>query len=99
MDNLKKSVNNIKALRIFKDVTSEVLPVDGSKKKNINITVEEKPTGEILASAGVGSDGGTLGFSVSEKNFMGRGIGLTTSATISEERFKGEFTVLNPNFT
>lgn len=93
-----KSVNNIKALRIFKDVTSEVLPIDGSKKKNINITVEEKPTGEILASAGVGSDGGTLGFSVSEKNFMGRGIGLTTSATISEERFKGEFTVLNPNF-
>ncbi len=93
-----KSINNLKALRIFENVKDEVVSIDNSQQKNINITVEEKPTGEILASAGVGNDGGTVGFSVSEKNFMGRGIGLVTSLNLSEEKIKGEFTVNNPNF-
>ena len=73
-----KSINNLKALRIFADVKDEVVSIENSQQKNIKITVEEKPTGEILASAGVGNDGGTVGFSVSEKNFMGRGIGLVS---------------------
>ena len=30
--------------------------------KIINITVEEKPTGEISAGAGFGTNGGTIGF-------------------------------------
>ena len=93
-----KSINNLKALRIFADVKDEVIPGENPQQKDIKITVEEKPTGEILASAGVGNDGGSIGFSVSEKNFMGRGIGLISSLTLSEERVKGEFTVNNPNF-
>ena len=36
----------------------------------INIEIEEKATGEISAGAGVGSTGGTIGFSVSENNYM-----------------------------
>ena len=47
----------------------EVISKENSQQKDIKITVEEKPTGEILASAGVGNDGGTIGFSVSEKIF------------------------------
>ena len=93
-----KSINNLKALRIFADVKDEVIPGENPQQKDIKITVEEKPTGEILASAGVGNDGGSIGFSISEKNFMGRGIGLISSLTLSEERVKGEFTVNNPNF-
>ena len=77
-----KSINNLKALRIFGDVKDEIISIDNSQQKNIKITVEEKPTGEILASAGVGNDGGTIGFSVSEKNFMGRGIGLVSSLSL-----------------
>ena len=93
-----KSINNLKALRIFAEVKDEVITVGDSQQKDIKITVEEKPTGEILASAGVGNDGGTVGFSVSEKNFMGRGVGLISSLSLSEEKVKGEFTVNNPNF-
>ncbi len=93
-----KSINNLKALRIFAEVKDEVITVGDSQQKDIKITVEEKPTGEILASAGVGNDGGTVGFSVSEKNFMGRGVGLVSSLSLSEEKVKGEFTVNNPNF-
>ena len=93
-----KSINNLKALRIFESVKDEVVSIENSQQKNINITVQEKPTGEILASAGVGNDGGTIGFSVTEKNFLGRGVGLVSSLNLSEERIKGEFTVNNPNF-
>ena len=93
-----KSINNLKALRIFADVKDEVVSGKNPNQKDIKITVEEKPTGEILASAGVGNDGGTVGFSVTEKNFMGRGIGLISSLSLSEEKVKGEFTVNNPNF-
>ena len=93
-----KSINNLKALRIFADVKDEVVSGENPQQKDIKITVEEKPTGEILASAGVGNDGGSVGFSVSEKNFMGRGIGLVSSLSLSEEKVKGEFTVNNPNF-
>ena len=93
-----KSINNLRALRIFADVEDEITTNEDSKQKDIKITVEEKPTGEILASAGVGNDGGSVGFSVSEKNFMGRGIGLVSSLNLSEEKIKGEFTVNNPNF-
>ena len=93
-----KSINNLKALRIFADVKDEIINIQGSQQKNVKITVEEKPTGEILASAGVGNDGGTIGFSVSEKNFLGRGIGLISALSLSDEKVKGEFTVDNPNF-
>tara|TARA_B100001057_G_scaffold366762_1_gene370122 strand:+ start:4604 stop:6838 length:2235 start_codon:yes stop_codon:yes gene_type:complete len=93
-----KSINNLKALRIFKEVKDEIIPIPNSQQKDIKITVQEQPTGEILASAGIGNDGGTVGFSISEKNFMGRGVGLVSSLTLSEERVKGEFTVNNPNF-
>ncbi len=93
-----KTINNLKALRIFADVKDEIISIENSQQKNIKITVEEKPTGEILASAGIGNDGGTIGFSISEKNFMGRGVGLISALSLSDEKIKGQFTVENPNF-
>ena len=93
-----KGLNNIKALNIFKTVNSETIEGSSPSSKIINIEVVEKPTGEISLGAGVGSDGGTVGFSVSENNFLGNGIGLDTNALISSSQFKGKFTVTNPNY-
>ena len=45
----------------------------GEDKKVININVQEKPTGEISAGAGFGTDGGTFMFGVKENNFLGKG--------------------------
>ena len=47
-----KSVNNLKKLNFFKNVNSEILEGKENNSKIINITVEEKPTGEIMAGAG-----------------------------------------------
>ena len=93
-----KSINNMKSRNIFSDVKSEIIDTSEGNLKNIDITVEEKATGEILVGAGVGSEGGTAQFSVSENNFLGKGIRLSTGLRISEERLRGNFTVTNPNF-
>ncbi len=93
-----KSINNMKARNIFQKVTSEIIDTEDGNLKNIDITVEEKATGEILVGAGVGSEGGTAQFSVAENNFLGKGVKLSTGLRISETRLRGNFTVTNPNF-
>ena len=60
--------------------------------------VEEKPTGEISASAGVGTAGSSIGAGIRENNFLGRGISLISNLTLSEDSIKGIFSVVNPNF-
>ncbi len=93
-----KSINNIKALNIFKTVDSKILTDDVKKSKTIEITIEEKPTGEIMAGAGVGTDGGMFSFGVKENNYLGRGIKLNSELNVSEERVSGIFSFSNPNF-
>ena len=93
-----KSTNNLKSLNFFKDVKSEVTEGSDPNSKIINITVKEKPTGEIAAGAGAGTSGGTLGFSVKENNYLGKGLGVEATATVTEETFKGVFSVNNPNY-
>ena len=93
-----KSINNLKGKNIFQEVNSKIIDTPDANLKDIKITVEEKATGEVLVGAGVGSDGGTAQFSVAENNFLGKGIKLSTSLRVSEERLRGNFTVTNPNF-
>ena len=93
-----KSLNNLRSLNIFKTVKSETIDGSGPATKIINISVEEKPTGEISLGAGFGSDGGTVGFSVNENNFLGKGVKLSSSLRVSADTVKGNFTVNNPNF-
>ena len=93
-----KSINNIRATNLFKSVSTDVKDGSEISTKIIDINVEEKPTGEISVGAGVGSEGGTVGFSVSENNFLGKGIRLSSSINLSEDSISGDFTVNNPNF-
>jgi len=93
-----KSLNNLRSLNIFKTVKSETIDGSAPATKIINISVEEKPTGEISLGAGFGSNGGTVGFSVNENNFLGKGVKLSSSLRVSADTVKGNFTVNNPNF-
>ena len=94
----KKTLNNLKSLNFFSTVESEVLDVTNENKKIINITVDEKPTGEIMAGAGVGTSGGTVAFGISENNYLGRGVEFSANATISAESLKGLVSINNPNY-
>jgi outer membrane protein insertion porin family len=93
-----KSVNNIKNLNFFKSVKSKVKEGSIDGQKVIDVFVEEKPTGEITASAGVGTSGTTFGAGISEKNFLGRGLSLNSNLLVGEDSIRGLFSVQNPNF-
>ena len=94
----KKSINNIKSLRFFKSVNSNVIEGNSQNSKIINISVEEKPTGEISAGAGFGTEGASIMFAVRENNYLGKGLQVGSQVTINEESVKGNFSVTNPNF-
>ena len=93
-----KSVNNLKKLNFFKNVNSEILEGKENNSKIINITVEEKPTGEIMAGAGFGTSGSTLTFGVKENNYLGKGLSVDANVTISPENFKGKLGISNSNY-
>tara|TARA_B100001057_G_C22837679_1_gene945802 strand:+ start:60 stop:2303 length:2244 start_codon:yes stop_codon:yes gene_type:complete len=94
----KKSENNIKSLNFFKRVKSKIIDGKDQNSKIINYEVEEKPTGEIIAGAGVGTDGGTFFFGVRENNYLGKGVSVDASLNLSAESIKGNYSITNPNF-
>ncbi len=93
-----KTVNEIKSLNFFKTVETEI--VEGKKQgfKVINLTVEEKPTGEITAGAGFGTSGEVVEFGVKENNYLGEGIAVTSNLSLSSDKISGIFLLDNPNF-
>ena len=93
-----KSINQIKSLNFFKNTDGVVINGKNTNNKIINITVEEKATGEIALAAGAGTSGATIGFGVKENNFLGKGITLNSSLTLTDQTIKGQFNVINPNF-
>jgi outer membrane protein insertion porin family len=93
-----KSINQMKSLNFFKTIEGKVLDGKINNTKILNIYLEEKPTGEIFASAGVGTDGGSVGFGIKENNFLGKGVSLDANFSVSSDTFKGEFGLNNPNF-
>ncbi len=93
-----KSVNNLKNLNFFKSVKSNVINGKNENSKIINYKIEEKPTGEITAGAGVGTDGGSFFFGVKENNYLGKGVSVNANTTIASDSLKGNFSVTNPNF-
>ena len=96
--NLEKSVAEIKQRRIFKDVKYEI--IDGSKNnlKIININVEEQPTGEIGAGAGIGTSGGTVAFNIKENNWLGEGKSVEVEMQLDQEAIVGNLTFSDPNY-
>ena len=94
----QKSINNIKSTNIFKKVDSKILDTDDNSLKIIDITVEEKPTGQISAGAGIGTSGASTSFGIQENNFLGKGIKLDSNLSLSEETIRGLFAYTKPNY-
>jgi len=95
---VNKSINKIKGRNIFGNVNRKTLPGSTDDLKILEITVEEKATGEIMAGAGVGTEGTNFMFSIRENNWLGKGVHLTTAFSISEQRITGNIAVTDPNY-
>ena len=93
-----KSINKIKSRNIFGKVESKILDGSGPNLKIIDLTVEEKATGEISLGAGIGTSGGTVGGGIKENNFLGKGIKLDSNLQVSSKTVEGRFTYEKPNF-
>ena len=92
-----KSIQSLKARNIFKKVDYKVS--DGKNlNKVIDLSVEEKATGEIFAGAGTGTTGSTFSAGIKENNYSGLGIQLDTDLTLTDDSIKGKFSINNPNY-
>jgi len=95
-----KTINNLKSLNFFKDVSGKISEPSqsASDEITIDILVEEKPTGEIGASAGGGTNGATAGFFIRENNYLGKGLGLSAEMILNSESIKGTLALTDPNY-
>ena len=95
---LNNSINEIRSLGIFKGVSSKTVEGKSDKFKIVNITVEETPTGEIMAGAGTGTSGTSVTFGIKEKNYLGEGRKLDANLTISDTSVEGLFSTTIRNY-
>jgi len=95
---VEQSISRLKARNIFKTVEYKLN--DGSSKdlKVMEIKVEEKPTGEIAAGAGVGTEGTSFSFSLKENNYLGKGLNVDASLSMTEHSIRGGLSMKEPNF-
>jgi len=95
---LDQSIAKIQAMNIFGGVKLNRENGEKVDQKVIKILVEEKPTGEISAGAGIGTNGGSFAFNITENNWLGKGISVSTNLELSSETFNGGLSVIDPNF-
>ena len=98
MINLEKSISKIKARNIFNEVKYTITDSEEKNLKIIDIEVEERPTGEISAGAGVGTSGGAIAFGIKENNWMGTGKAVEFKLDLDEESLSGVLSMMNPNY-
>ena len=95
---LDKSISNIQSRNIFRTVTRSVSNGSSKDLKIIDISVEEKPTGEISAGAGIGTNGGSLAFNVKENNWLGEGKGVGFQVQLDQSSLSGVINYTDPNY-
>jgi outer membrane protein insertion porin family len=79
---LDRSRNRVRALGFFKEVEIEEVPTGDADRVDINVNIQEQPTGELAFSAGFSSsESYLLDLSMSQRNVLGRG--QSASARIS----------------
>lgn len=94
---LKKSIDNLKSTGIFKDVTAKI----SEKNDNLvdlDIKVEEQPTGSISAGIGLGSSGSTVTTGLQERNLFGSGNSLFSNVSLGTEKISGNVNLVQPDF-
>ena len=95
---LDKSIASIKSRNIFRTVEKTVKAGSSNDFKIIDIRVEEQPTGEISAGAGVGTDGGSFAFNIKENNWLGQGKNIGLDFEVSTDSIAGTFSYIDPNY-
>ena len=91
-----KTINKLKSKGYFKTVNSNIVNGSADNLKILEITVEEKPTGEIYFDRSWYFR--CIYDFLKENNFLGKGISLDTALELSATTIKGQFIYSKPNF-
>jgi outer membrane protein insertion porin family len=94
---IKRSRNNLRRLGYFDDVRIGELSGSAPDKMNLNVEVKERPTGSVSAGFGYSSVDKLIGTaSISQSNFLGTGIKLDISGTVSSSSSKYQIGFTEP---
>ncbi|EAQ67518.1 outer membrane protein [Marinomonas sp. MED121] len=99
--NIQRSKRRIERLGYFGEVNLRTIPVKGSSDLvDIDIDVQEQPSGSIQASIGYSEgDGAQLGFGISKRNFLGTGNKASFNISSSDTTKSYTLSYDNPFFT
>lgn len=100
-DKIQRSRVRLQRLSFFEDVNVETPAVpDSADQVDVNITVKERPTGNLLIGAGYSdSDGVLLNASITQSNLFGTGKELTVSIDNSRSTTNFNIRYTNPYHT
>jgi outer membrane protein insertion porin family len=100
-DKIKLSRDRVDRLGYFKEVNVETVDVPGAPDQvDLNIKVEEKPTGSLQVGAGYSqAEKLTLSFSIHQENAFGSGNFLGIDVNTSKYNRTISFSSTNPYFT
>ena len=99
-NNLKISnaIDSLKDTGYFKNIRVKKNKIKNSENVDIQIDIDESPTGEISAGIGAGTNESSISFNFSEKNLLGQGIGFNLSASLGTGSQSVNFGFANPDF-
>ncbi|MFZ3034447.1 MAG: outer membrane protein assembly factor BamA, partial [Parvibaculum sp.] len=96
---LDKSEKNIRGLQYFSKVDISQDPGSAKDRTIVNVNVQEQSTGSLSLSFGFSSvDSAILGVSLTERNFLGRGLQIGASVSLSKRQQLIQFQYTNPYF-
>ena len=98
---IDQSKTRLERLGYFREVNVETPQVPGTDDQiDVNYSVEEQPSGSIMASIGYAQNAGLiLGASVSQNNFLGTGNRVSFGLTRSEYQERYNFSFVDPYWT
>lgn len=96
---MKRSKARINNLGFFEAVDISTSPGSSEEKMNVNVNVEERPTGTFSVGAGYSSvDGVVAQGSITQGNFLGRGLRLNLAGSIGSDSTTYQLGVTDPYF-
>ncbi len=96
---ISESIKKIRNLGIFQKVDLDTNRGTTKDKTILDVSIQEKSTGELSLGMGVSSSDGPIGdFSVKERNFLGKGQKLSTSLRLSSRTQEIDLSFTDPYF-
>jgi len=96
---LKRSKARINNLGFFEAVDVSTSPGSAEDKMNVTVNVQERATGTFSVGAGYSSVDGVVGQgSITQENFLGRGLRLNLAGSIGSDSTSYQLGVTDPYF-